>query len=114
MWMFKVPDCPPAEPREYPKGAFDVLSEEHDFAATNLDALRAMPEADRAELARWLWPEGEAATAQLVVAWLRGRTGAHGGGFTSADDVADAIECEFGHGSDKPVAEHPNPKEANG
>lgn len=30
-----------------------------------------------------------------IVAWLRGRTGAHGGGFTSADDVADAIEREF-------------------
>lgn len=32
-----------------------------------------------------------------IVAWLRGRTGAHGGGFTSADDVADAIEREFVH-----------------
>lgn len=30
-----------------------------------------------------------------IVEWLRGRTGAHGGGFTSADDVADAIEREF-------------------
>lgn len=30
-----------------------------------------------------------------IVTWLRGRTGAHGGGFTSADDVADAIERQF-------------------
>jgi hypothetical protein len=29
-----------------------------------------------------------------IVAWLRGRTG-YGGGFTSADDVADAIERRF-------------------
>jgi hypothetical protein len=29
-----------------------------------------------------------------IVAWLRGRTG-YGGGFTSADDVADAIERHF-------------------
>jgi hypothetical protein len=37
----------------------------------------------------------EAVDPAEIVAWLRGRTGAHGGGFTSADDVADAIEREF-------------------
>ena len=41
------------------------------------------------DLSRWAIDPAE------IVAWLRGRTGAHGGGFTSADDVADAIEREF-------------------
>lgn len=40
-------------------------------------------------------PVVDADTVTQVVAWLRGRTGAHGGGFTCADDVADAIEHEF-------------------
>jgi hypothetical protein len=35
-------------------------------------------------------------TVAAVVEWLRGRSGAHGGGFTSADDVAAAIVREFG------------------
>ena len=42
-----------------------------------------------------------------IVAWLRGRTGAHGGGFTSADDVAEAIDYEF---SARP-ARTPEPQE---
>ena len=41
-----------------------------------------------------------AVAPEQIVAWLRGRTGAHGGGFTSADDVADAIEREFVSGPD--------------
>ena len=49
--------------------------------------------------ARVIPVESEAVTAKRIVAWLRGRTGAHGGGFTCADDVADAIEWEFGQGT---------------
>lgn len=49
----------------------------------------------------WPWPEQVAKEVrdehtERIVEWLRGRTGAHDGGFTSADDVADAIEREFG------------------
>lgn len=51
----------------------------------------------------WLKPCDCAPTTWVavaeVVAWLRGRTGAHGGGFTSADDVCDAIERQFGSGA---------------
>jgi hypothetical protein len=55
--------------REYPTGALPALWRAWETSRTTmkpmLDALAAMPEADRAELARWLWPEGH------DFAWLR-------------------------------------------
>lgn len=49
----------------------------------------------------WPWPERREADiredqTRRIVEWLQGRTGAHGGGFASADDVALAIKREFG------------------
>lgn len=49
----------------------------------------------------WPWPERREADirkdqTRRIVEWLRDRTGAHGGAFTSANDVVDAIEAEFG------------------
>jgi hypothetical protein len=47
----------PSESREYPAGALGAIGLLH--GSMILDALAAMRETDRAELARWLWPEGE-------------------------------------------------------
>lgn len=40
--------------------------------------------------------EVRADQTRRIVEWLHGRSGAHGGGFSSADDVRCAIEREFG------------------
>lgn len=51
--------------REYPTGALEALDPRVPSAAEALDALAAMSPEDRAELARWVWPEIEGAAAIL-------------------------------------------------
>lgn len=53
---------------------------------------------ERVPLVKEAWCRAD--QAQRMIQWLRGRTGAHGGAFTSADDVADALAREFGGGRD--------------
>lgn len=55
---------------------------------------RALNEGEKVEVVESRHLEG-AVDPTEIVAWLRGRIGAPDGGFTSADDVADAIEREF-------------------